>query len=167
MVGRCLIIYFISKHAHVHSDLISVAEIKYRFYIYRIYFWTAEEAYCMKITCPLHLPVQCHSSEYNPPMLWHCTDTVSVCNCAAVQHVPTVEYMSPWPSLHVQTWRYGCPRASLRWPVAGGGLEQIVTTALGLWCCRGDALLFYFSLDAGRRRWFTQKIAILADFSWF
>ena len=71
MVGRCLIIYFISKHAHVHSDLISVAEIKYRFYIYRIYFWTAEEAYCMKITCPLHLPVQCHSSEYNPPMLWH------------------------------------------------------------------------------------------------
>ena len=116
MVGRCLIIYFISKHAHVHSDLISVAEIKYRFYIYRIYFWTAEEAYCMKITCPLHLPVQCHSSEYNPPILWH-WHSVGV----QVQHVPTVEYMSPWPSLHVQTWRYGCPRARLWWPVAEGG----------------------------------------------
>ena len=137
MVGRCLIIYFISKHAHVHSDLISVAEIKYRFYIYRIYFWTAEEAYCMKITCPLHLPVQCHSSEYNPPILWHW----------AVQHVPTVEYMSPWPSLHVQTWRYGCPRARLRWPVAGGG-DRHITTALGLVLPRWRSTLLLF---LGRR----------------
>ena len=57
---------------------------------------------------------------------------VTLAQCSAVQHVPTVEYMSPWPSLHVQTWRYGCPRARLRWPVAGVGAEQVVTTALGL-----------------------------------
>ena len=144
MVGRCLIIYFISKHAHVHSDLISVAEIKYRFYIYRIYFWTAEEAYCMKITCPLHLPVQCHSSEYNPPMLWH-WHSVQQCSMSP-----------PWSTCHHGPHcmsKLGAMGAPV--PDCGGrwrGVERSWD-----WCCRGDALLFYFSLGAGRRRSFYTK----------
>ena len=130
---------FISKHAHVHSDLISVAEIKYRFYIYRIYFWTAEEAHCMKITCPLHLPVQCHSSEYNPPMLWH-WHSVQQCSMSP-----------PWSTCHHGPHcmsKLGAMGAPV--PDCGGrwrGLERIVTTALGLGT----------SAAAGRRRWFYTK----------
>ena len=150
MVGRCLIIYFISKHAHVHSDLISVAEIKYRFYIYRIYFWTAEEAYCMKITCPLHLPVQCHS-EYNPTMLWH-WHGVQQCSMSP-----------PWSTCHHGPHcmsKLGAMVAPV--PDCGGrwrGLEQIVTTALGLVLPRWRSTLLLF---LGRR-----EKAVICHFSRF
>ena len=90
---------------------------------------------------------------------------MTLAQCAAVQHVPTVEYMSPWPSLHVQTWRYCCPRASLRWPVAGGGAGRHNCAGTG-----AAAVTLYsstFPWAQGEGGDFTQKIAILADFSWF
>ena len=114
----------------------------------------------MKITCPLHLPVQCHSSEYNPPC-WD-TGTVSVCRSAACPH----------RGVHVTMALTACPNLALWVPpcqtaVAGGG------GGAGRHNCAGTgaaAVTLYsstFPWAQGEGGDFTQKIAILADFSWF
>ena len=65
---------FISKHVHVQSNAISVLEIKYRFYIYGIYFERLKTRFVWKIQV-LYI-YQCSAIHQNiiPP----CYDTGTV-----------------------------------------------------------------------------------------